>query len=228
MEARWAELIEGKSDGERMSSVISLRLRHLEPFVGSWASAMALGATPTNAPTTARNLALLADEMCHVAGLEATDARWYTNRAVVGGVYAAAEVFMLRDASPGFRDTHSFVARRVAEAQALVSPGSASQVDAALERCLPPGAAAALGTVASAGAQAVLGALTSLIPAGAAPHTRASARRSAGGSSGGSGGGDGGDGDGDGWGATFPPPPEDRPATAAEMAEFDRQAPLAK
>jgi hypothetical protein len=48
---------------ERMIGVIEIRLSFLEPYVKTWSQAMALGMTPSNAPTTARNLALLADEV---------------------------------------------------------------------------------------------------------------------------------------------------------------------
>ena len=103
VESRWAELIEGKSEQEKMACVIDLRLQQLEPYVSNWAQAMALGAHPRNAATTARNLALLADEMCHTAGLDhgldhgaGEAARWYTDRAVVAAVYGAAEVSALK------------------------------------------------------------------------------------------------------------------------------------
>mmetsp|Transcript_60170 Transcript_60170/g.117970 ORF Transcript_60170/g.117970 Transcript_60170/m.117970 type:complete len:430 (+) Transcript_60170:61-1350(+) len=114
---------------ERMVHVITLRLGFLEPYVGTWAQAMALGLTPANAPTTARNLALLADEMCHTAGLVSTDARWYTERLVVGSVYQAAEVFMLNDSSTGFEDTKAFVRRRVLELHTVTDPHGNSKVD---------------------------------------------------------------------------------------------------
>ena len=86
-----------------MVRVIELRLQQLEPYVASWPQAMALGVTsgPAAAATTVRNVALLADEMCHAAGLARTDARWYTDRAVVASVYGAAELVLLTDKSPG-------------------------------------------------------------------------------------------------------------------------------
>jgi len=86
-----------------MSRVIELRLQQLEPYLSTWPQAMAMGLTsgPTAAATTVRNVALLADEMCHAAGLVRTDARWYTDRAVMASVYGAAELMMLTDKSPG-------------------------------------------------------------------------------------------------------------------------------
>lgn len=161
VESRWAELIEGKSEQEKMGCVIDLRLQQLEPYVSNWAQAMALGAHPRNAATTARNLALLADEMCHTAGLDhgldhgaGEAARWYTDRAVVAAVYGAAEVFMLSDKSPGFEDTRDFVKRRVAEAYALLdqkaSPLGADSMDARVDALcsalpVPPQVASELG-----------------------------------------------------------------------------------
>ena len=86
-----------------MTRVIELRLQQLEPYLSTWPQAMAMGLTsgPTAAATTVRNVALLADEMCHAAGLVRTDARWYTDRAVMASVYGAAELMMLTDKSPG-------------------------------------------------------------------------------------------------------------------------------
>ena len=105
VEERWSELVEDKSPEERMVAIIDLRLKMLEPYISNWPQAMALGLHPSNAATTARNLALLADEMCMTVGLKATDARWYTDRGVVGAVYGAAEIFMLSDKSAGFVET---------------------------------------------------------------------------------------------------------------------------
>ena len=221
VEADHAGLVEGRTDEERMVTVIDLRLRCLEPYVASWPQAMALGLKPENAPTTARNLALLSDEMCSTVGLTATDARWYTDRAVVGAVYGAAELFMLADSSAEFSETRAFVRRRVAEAQRLASPGSPSRVDAHLhslaEAVLPkgrgpgaggaPGLAGGLAALASASVQVALGALGSLAPAGAPQH-RSRYHEGAG--------PDG--------APTYSAPPEDAPASMEEMAAFDPPA----
>jgi ubiquinone biosynthesis protein COQ9 len=169
------ELIDSKSDEERMVTVIGLRLKLLEPHLSSWSQAMTLGMHPSNAPTTARNLALLADEMCHTINLTSTDARWYTDRAVVGAVYGAAEVFMLQDKSHEYSDTKAFVRRRVGEAFRLVDPAGASKVDAhiqALASVLPikPESVAMAASLAAASAQVALGAVASLFPAGEPLH----------------------------------------------------------
>lgn len=96
-------------------------------------------------------------EMCATAGLDATDASWYTNRATMAMVYGAAEVFMLQDRSPAFADTRAFVRRRVSDAFATLSPDSASRVDAALESlksCVFPSRAAGPAGAATAAATA--------------------------------------------------------------------------
>ncbi|OAA54496.1 ubiquinone biosynthesis protein COQ9 [Niveomyces insectorum RCEF 264] len=66
-----------------------------------------------------QELARLADEIWAQAGDTAVDPTWYTKRAALGSIYAASELFMTTDRSPGFADTRAFLHRRCGEAQAL-------------------------------------------------------------------------------------------------------------
>ena len=108
------------------------RLAMLEPYIESWASAVAIQAAPENVLTTLRQRAMLADEMCAAAGpglglagishgggggggFEMAAAGWYSDRAAVAALYSTCELFMLTDTSPNFADTRDFVANRVGE-----------------------------------------------------------------------------------------------------------------
>jgi len=73
-------------------------------------------AQPTYVPASVKELALLADEIWYLAGDVAVDPTWYTKRASLSAIYAAAELFMSNDRSPEFRDTRNFLRRRLAEA----------------------------------------------------------------------------------------------------------------
>lgn len=73
-------------------------------------------AQPSHLPASLRELALLADEIVHLAGDASVDPTWYTKRAAVAAAYASSELFMTTDRSPLFRDTRAFLRRRLAEA----------------------------------------------------------------------------------------------------------------
>ena len=98
------------------------------PQLAQWPQALALGLLPQNLEATAKRLALLADELCFVAAsssassgvaapgpgedqqhpspppsVDALD--WYAQRATIGSVYVAAELFFLTDYSEDHSDT---------------------------------------------------------------------------------------------------------------------------
>jgi ubiquinone biosynthesis protein COQ9 len=100
---------------DRLKFGVRARLEMLAPVLPTWPQAMALGALPQNAPTTFAKLAKLSDEIWYFAGDKATDASWYTKRALLTGIYASTELFMLSDQSPGFQDTWAFLDRRIDE-----------------------------------------------------------------------------------------------------------------
>lgn len=77
--------------------------------------AQAIMAQPTFAPECIAELARLADDVWALAGDAAVDPSWYAKRAALSAVYAAAELYMTTDRSPGFRETREFVRRRFAE-----------------------------------------------------------------------------------------------------------------
>ncbi|GAB1317270.1 Ubiquinone biosynthesis protein coq9, mitochondrial [Madurella fahalii] len=84
--------------------------------LGRWQEALAVMAQPSYVPASLKELALLADEILYLAGDVSVDPTWYTKRASLSAAYAAAELFMTTDQSPGFRETRAFLRRRLDEA----------------------------------------------------------------------------------------------------------------
>ena len=76
-------------------------------------------AEPGNAPIALGELALLVDEILHLAGDTSTDGAWYTKRAELSAIYSLTELFMTQDTSPAFKETENFLDRRLEEAHAL-------------------------------------------------------------------------------------------------------------
>jgi ubiquinone biosynthesis protein COQ9 len=108
----------------RIALAVRARLTVFAAHQGAWASAMALGAAPAALPTTLALLAAAADDAWHAAGDRSVDASWYSRRALLMGVSAAAELFMLTDHSPGHADTWAFVERRLEELSSLSARGA--------------------------------------------------------------------------------------------------------
>lgn len=81
-------------------------------------------AQPTYIPSSLKELAKLADEIYYLAGDLSVDPSWYTKRASLSTIYAAAELFMTNDHSPDFRDTREFLRRRLSETSELGAAAS--------------------------------------------------------------------------------------------------------
>ncbi|ETP50534.1 rpsU-divergently transcribed protein [Phytophthora nicotianae P10297] len=109
------EKLQAMTVAERLKFGVRARLEMLEPVLATWPQGMAIGALPQNAPSTAKRLAMLSDEIWYFAGDKSTDLSWYTKRAILTGIYASTELFMLNDKSPNFQDTWAFLDRRVDE-----------------------------------------------------------------------------------------------------------------
>jgi len=77
--------------------------------------ALAVMAQPRHVPESVKELALLVDEIWYLAGDVAVDPTWYTKRASLSAIYAAAELFMTNDRSPEFSETREFLRRRLDE-----------------------------------------------------------------------------------------------------------------
>jgi rpsU-divergently transcribed protein len=104
---------------DRIATAVRYRLEYLAPFIKTWPQAMALGLLPQNVTETVSILSEMVDEIWWHAGDRSTDLDWYSRRALLLGVYAATEAFMLQDRSPNFQDTWDFLNRRLSDASTL-------------------------------------------------------------------------------------------------------------
>ncbi|XP_078433004.1 ubiquinone biosynthesis COQ9-like protein [Wolffia australiana] len=101
---------------DRLSKLIRLRLEMQGPYISKWAQALSIQGQPQNVPISFKQRVALIDEIWHAAGDQTADIDWYIKRAVLGGIYSAAEIFMLTDNSPEFHDTWLFLHRRIKDA----------------------------------------------------------------------------------------------------------------
>ncbi|CAA0818693.1 Unknown protein [Striga hermonthica] len=100
----------------RVAKLVQIRLEMQAPYISKWAHALSIQAQPPNIATSFKQRAMLVDEIWDAAGDESTDTDWYVKRTVLGGIYSTAELYMLSDNSPDFRDTWAFLDGRVKEA----------------------------------------------------------------------------------------------------------------
>ncbi|KAI3880672.1 hypothetical protein MKX03_008083 [Papaver bracteatum] len=110
------EALDTMIHSDRIAKLIQIRLEMQAPYISKWSQALSIQAQPLNIPTSFKQRAVLIDEILHASGDQTTDIDWYVKRTVLGGIYSAAEVYMLTDNSPDFRDTWAFVRRRVKDA----------------------------------------------------------------------------------------------------------------
>lgn len=101
---------------ERLSKLVRMRLEMQAPYISKWPQALSIQSQPANVSTSLKQRAILVDEIWHVAGDSGSDIDWYVKRTVLGGIYSTSEVYMLTDNSPEFRDTWTFVNRRIKDA----------------------------------------------------------------------------------------------------------------
>ncbi len=76
-------------------------------------------AQPSYVPASLKELALLADDIWFLADDVSVDPSWYAKRASLSAIYAAAELLMTNDKSPGFNDSQDFLHRRLGEMDEL-------------------------------------------------------------------------------------------------------------
>eukprot|EP01130_Rhizamoeba_saxonica_P002555 TRINITY_DN1233_c0_g1_i2.p1 TRINITY_DN1233_c0_g1~~TRINITY_DN1233_c0_g1_i2.p1 ORF type:complete len:194 (-),score=46.15 TRINITY_DN1233_c0_g1_i2:7-588(-) len=98
---------------EKIAMIIKLRLEYIIPYINRWPEAMAILADPVNVSTSIKSLALLVDEIAYLSGDRSTDHNWYIQRGVLTGVFTSTELYMLSDRSENFKDTWSFLERRL-------------------------------------------------------------------------------------------------------------------
>lgn len=101
---------------ERLAKLVRMRLEMQAPYISKWPQALSIQSQPANVSTSLKQRAVLVDEIWHAAGDSGSDIDWYVKRTILGGIYSTSEVYMLTDKSPEFRDTWSFVNRRIKDA----------------------------------------------------------------------------------------------------------------
>ncbi|KAK8069291.1 COQ9-domain-containing protein [Apiospora phragmitis] len=104
---------------ERVERLTWERLLANQDVIHRWQEALAVMAQPSRVPASLHELALLADEIHHLAGDVAVDPSWYTKRASLSTIYASSELYMTNDRSAGFEDTRTFLRRRLDETGSL-------------------------------------------------------------------------------------------------------------
>ncbi|CAK0746843.1 hypothetical protein CVIRNUC_001722 [Coccomyxa viridis] len=100
---------------QRVRLALQARLEMLIPVMDTWPQALAIQASPAHMGTMLKQRAQLVDDIWHACGDTATDYNWYTKRGLLAAVYAATELFMITDYSPGYADTWQSLDRRLAD-----------------------------------------------------------------------------------------------------------------
>lgn len=121
--SRWADLrmlerlAQEDTASLRLSRRIALALRLRFELLLPWREAVRRGlsilALPPSAPLALRLLYDTVDAMWHGVGDRSTDFGFYTKRATLAAIQAAATLYWLDDRSPDFADTQAFIDRRL-------------------------------------------------------------------------------------------------------------------
>jgi ubiquinone biosynthesis protein COQ9 len=114
-----AAAIEPLSLSRRIALALHLRFEVLAPWREGMRRGLSVLAMPQNGALGLRLLYDTVDAIWHGVGDQATDFSFYTKRATLAGIYAAAVLYWLDDRSPGFLDTEAFIERRLAELHRL-------------------------------------------------------------------------------------------------------------
>lgn len=104
---------------EYVENALQQRLSMLEPFLNSWAQALAISAKPENAPHTLAALLAMVDDICWHAGDRSVDTGWYMRRIAVAFIFKSTELYMVQDTSVGLENTWKFLHRQLLDAQRL-------------------------------------------------------------------------------------------------------------
>lgn len=98
---------------ERFFHIIKTRLSLYLPYISHWPHALATGGLPQHARYAVRDVAEIADDICHLAGDRSSDSSYYSRRAVVAGIYVCTELHMIHDRSNNYDETWRFLQRRL-------------------------------------------------------------------------------------------------------------------
>ena len=99
--------------GAKVKALTLARLRANEPIAEHLPEALGLMSLAGNIPASTAELGRLVDEIWYLAGDVSVDTSWYTKRGLLAGVYASTETFMSQDHSHNFKETETFLNRRL-------------------------------------------------------------------------------------------------------------------
>ncbi|HVB15604.1 MAG TPA: COQ9 family protein [Stellaceae bacterium] len=114
-----AEPVEALGLSRRVALALRLRFAVLLPWREGVRRGLAVLAMPSNAPLGLHLLHDTVDAIWQGVGDQSTDFSFYTKRATLAGIQAAATLYWLDDRSPGFADTQEFIERRLADLHRL-------------------------------------------------------------------------------------------------------------
>jgi ubiquinone biosynthesis protein COQ9 len=100
---------------ERVALALRLRFEILAPWREAVRRSLSVLALPYNTPLGMRLLYETVDGIWYAVGDASTDFSFYTKRATLAGILAAATLYWLEDRSEGAADTHAFIERRLAD-----------------------------------------------------------------------------------------------------------------
>lgn len=107
----------------RVALAIHIRFEILLPWREAVRHGLSVLALPHNAPLGLRLLYDSVDAIWEGIGDHPTDFSYYTKRASLAAILAAATLYWLDDRSPNFEDTDAFVERRLADLYRLTGIG---------------------------------------------------------------------------------------------------------
>jgi ubiquinone biosynthesis protein COQ9 len=111
--------LETLSLSRRVALALHLRFLVLAPWREGMRRGLSVLAMPHNAALGLRLLGDTVDAVWRGVGDHATDFSFYTKRATLAGIYAAAMLYWLDDRSPDFAETDAFIERRLADLHRL-------------------------------------------------------------------------------------------------------------
>ena len=122
---------EPASLSQRVAQALRLRFEAMLPWREGVRRGLSVLAMPQNGPLGLRLLYDTVDAVWHGVGDNATDFTFYTKRASLAAIQAAATLYWLDDRSPEFADTQEFIDRRLVDLHRLT--GLRERVTAAVD-----------------------------------------------------------------------------------------------
>ncbi|KAB7499832.1 Ubiquinone biosynthesis protein COQ9, mitochondrial [Armadillidium nasatum] len=102
-----------------ISDAVEFRLRMNIEYIDTWAKALALHASPNNWSTAFDNVTTIIDTIWYYAGDKICRLLGIARRGSLLLIYKSTELCLLQDKSEDYKDTWSFLSRRLNEAESL-------------------------------------------------------------------------------------------------------------